>query len=275
MDVEAALVAIERSLRLVVRLRLGEGWSDLPGSPDMKRVSGRRRNDLRKRRGVNVSADLLDFLEFPELVDLIEANWPEFEPVFGNEPQTIALLNIAKSYRNAVAHSRALVEFERDLFVGTLGLLRNQIMVYRSNMTPASEYYPVIESVTDSLGHTGTGAVMRGDVIWSTKPLRLNVGDLVTFRCRAAVPAGRNVEWSLLLEPRPFGTSGPPLPAAATGAEASLEWRISQDDIGEDRLIAITLRNTGRYRRWPEYLHPAFDSLDDIVLLSYSVNPNE
>ena len=58
--------------------------------------------------------DLLSYTEFYQLVDMIAKNWEKFSPIFDDKAGTIAYLGSVEDVRNNIAHSRQLVQYERD-----------------------------------------------------------------------------------------------------------------------------------------------------------------
>jgi hypothetical protein len=90
-------------------------------------------------------------------------------------------------------HSRSLLPFEEDLVLGISGELRNQIALYRKEREEANMFWPTIEQVTDSFGHSAVGP--SGGA--GTLGVRLEVGTETTFKCRAYDPEQRELTWRL------------------------------------------------------------------------------
>jgi hypothetical protein len=270
MDPAEALQALENSLRLIVREVLG---ADLPAQlSNVDKLARNQARDLQRRDGALVSDDLLAYTEFPELRTIISNNWPRFEPVFSDQQRIEVYLEAVERVRNAIAHSRQLLEFEKDLVSGISGQLRNQITIYRTRTEPATAHYPVIESVQDSFGQRGRDpdgvaptVLRRG---WITQ--RLEVGDTVSFDCHGSDERGRELEWFLQAVGRSFAPLEPST-VTTTGSTAVLRWNVTDEDVGEERWVAVAMRSLGaRYHRRTDALKTAYD---DKRAFLYAVNP--
>ncbi|MGW4295067.1 hypothetical protein ACWEH1_18695 [Micromonospora chersina] len=147
-----ALAAVETALRNIVRQIMGDAWQAATGAPDLERLREKQQEARRRRDGSVVADDLLAFVEWHHLTGLIERNWAAFKPVFDDLARTKVFFGILSDYRNDVAHSRELNDFEKHLLVGSSGQLRNQIAIYRGQAVGSSAYYPTIERAWDNFG---------------------------------------------------------------------------------------------------------------------------
>ena len=189
--VASALAGVEIALRLAIREVL-PNWQDNFDENQIALLEKSRRTENNKRVGVQASTDLLEYLTFRQLADLILKKRAEFEPVFGDGERLGVLLGMLANFRNSIAHSRELAKFERDLFLGVSGMLRNQVAEFRKTREDGSLYYPIIESVTDSFNRAGIG--------WnSERPnasrVRIDVGYHLSVRCRASAARGKEIKW--------------------------------------------------------------------------------
>lgn len=270
-DSSEALQSVENALRLIIRDILGDGWLELVD--DTGKLEGKRTEDKKRRDGAIVPDDLLAYVEFPQLVKVILRKWdPHFFPVFQDKKRTEIWLEALQGVRNAIAHSRQLVQFEKDLTSGISGQLRNLVTIYRTEKNPASAHYSVIDSVRDSLGRDGALTTMTYMELKVVRP-RLEVGEEVTFTCQGSDSRGREIEWFIV--PRRESNLGPPPDVYPIKGEAVvLNWKPSEEDIAEELLVVIHMRSVdGKFRRfmpssaWED--HP----YDDVRVFPFVVNP--
>jgi hypothetical protein len=146
-----------------------------------------------------------------------------------------------QDFRNAPMHSRPLLPFERDLLAGIAGEIRNSFTLWRSEHAPDMTFYPSIDSVVDSFGNLIPANAPNKNVLLST---RLQVGDVVSFRCTGTDPQGRDLTWMLA----PFSALGKEIDRQI-GPDVTLTWSVSEDDIGEPSILALTLISAGKYHR--------------------------
>jgi hypothetical protein len=293
-----ALESIDTALRLVIRQVLGSiTWLQARDAPSQQELSRRQTNDDKRRDGVVVSNDLLNYAYTRELTGVIESNWHQFEPVFSDEFRTAALFGIVNGVRNAIAHGRDLVPYERELISGIAGQLRNQVSLYRSTgADPSSQYYPLIESVKDSFGTEG--ATLYPD---RTHIIRLDVGQTVTFTGHAFNATGRTLKWRMFpLRGATIGISSdtqPQIsmqqyddafvkgdreaaeamveaeyPLAAAGDSVSFEYTVEESDIGELFGIVVRIEADGKYHRHRSTAW-FINDYDDSRVFRYAVNP--
>jgi hypothetical protein len=238
---------------------------------DPEALVEKREVEKKRRDGAIVSEDLLDYAEFHHLGMIIRKNWePAFRPIFEDKRRFEVSIGILEDVRNAIAHSRPLLQFERDLVSGISGQIRNQVTIYRTRKDPPTQHYSVIESVRDNFG--------QNPLAYSTTPYvpqRLEVGDKVSFICQGSDERGREVEW-LVRAAGPYPTSvrlSAPIGPAVPGAEARLELEITEAHVSEALYVDVSLRAVGaRFHRHPAESTYSF-FCDDSRTFLYAVNP--
>lgn len=195
-DPSQALTTLESAVRQVMRSayasEYGPGWFERVTSPDQReKWKTRRKDEAPKRRGVVQSPTLeLDFSELWELIAIAGKHWPPLASALGKQKSTMPLLETFERLRNAVSHSRTLQPFEQELLSGIAGSIRNQVTISLSATDPSGEYYPRIESITDSYGNRIDPGRSQGLFKVSVKAcLRPLVGALVYTRFRPCVRA--------------------------------------------------------------------------------------
>lgn len=271
-DPYTELVAAETALRTAIRLALGNAWQQSFTDDELKRLADKRTEEGRRRGGVAVSQDLLDYTEvyhFERII--IRKNWQQLQPILDDQQRTKVYLGIIADVRNTIAHSRPVVPAERLLLAGAAGQIQNQLAEYRSKLSGPNQHYASIDSARDSFGNDG----LTGDPELHPRRVafgypivrRLDVGDVVTFELTATDPRGRDLlwnaysladAWSMSVDTyRPF--------AQVTGSRAQIKSTVSKHEVGEFRQIVFIVANTGAYHR--------VRSWDDGCMFYYSVNP--
>lgn len=238
LDPAAALAACETSLRTLMEQvyseAYGSGWLQrvLPLSVPQK-VAERQDAETKKRtrRGaVAVPAHGLAYLNLYDLIAIAEQHWQPLAPAFSGKKETIVLLNRLESLRDTVAHNRALLPHEADLLSGIAGQVRNQVTIYMSSQDAAGDYYPRIESVSDSYGRTAEEWTNFTSCLWMMQEplIQLKPGDVVTFECVAVDPQERDIFWYLR------SRSGELREATVPSQEkAVLTWTVENTDVAE------------------------------------------
>jgi hypothetical protein len=266
MDPSEAVAAAESSLRDAIRLVLPT-WSQAPGAPDRSSLDRKKEEDSKRRDGTLVDSDLLAYSEVHQLATLIEKNWQQFAPVFGDLARTKVFLRALLDYRNPVAHSRELVTFERELLSGISGQLRNQVALYRTANEPSSAHYPVIEAVSDGFGQNLTSSEFLpiGQVA-----LRLDVGQRLEFRCRAWDVQERRLTWDFGASRLRTSANVPLLSLSGNPIDFSVP--ITEEWVGEGIHVTIYVRTNGRHHRhdYGPWMSGVFD---DVRFGTYAVNP--
>lgn len=198
-DPATALQTLENALRLAVRAVLGEGWHEKLDNDD--KLEAKRVEESNRRDGAVLPDDLLSFTEFFQLTRLIDRNWEAFKPIFADRKRTKVWLETAEDVRNAIAHSRQLLGFERSLIAGISGQIRNLVTIYRTEREPASAHYAVIERAVDQYGTVGRGP-KRYDLPETL--IRVEVGETVEFDCIGRDARGRELDWFLFSKYTPL-----------------------------------------------------------------------
>ncbi|KLL96311.1 hypothetical protein NJ76_16625 [Rhodococcus sp. IITR03] len=158
-------------------------------------------------------------------------------------------------------HARPLLPFEEHLVLGISGELRNRIAIYRNTKEQSSMYYPVVNSITDNFGNTHDGVT---NAITQTG-VRMEIGETVTFTCRATDPQDRELHWQLR-----NNAAGHPDSQTdkASGNEAVLSYTFTRADVSERVPLLITLRSSGEFHR---LAGPS--AWDATAMFHYAVNP--
>lgn len=267
MDPSAALTSFENALRIAIRTVFGNRWLDAQGAPEQADLSRRYAEEVARRDGVNLSADLLEYAMTTDLTKLILRNWEAFKPVFSDKKRTETYFGVVEDVRNAIAHGREVLPHERDLVAGAAGQIRLQVSEHQSAADASTQYYPVIERITD---HFGRGPDSRGYQHEMVYP-RINVGDVLQFRAYASGGRGHAVRWYLnpsranedLQYPTGYRDDWG---FDAEGNEVTLEYIVTAEDVMEHFWISINLRSDNIYHRetsgWDEY-----------AVFKYAVNP--
>jgi len=251
-DPTESINLLETVLRRLLRDVLGDSWRTSKGI-DIDRLASKKREDQARRRGVRVSADLLDYTEFLELQSIILNSWTAFAPALGKRKYVEVYFDRLNGFRNPAMHSRDLLPFERDLLAGMVGEFRNLVVLHRSQKGPDMQHYPVIEQVADSLANATPPA-------GQDTGMRLDVGDTVTFRCRGTDPQGRTLRW-VLMSHNNAEVHGD----EAEGDDVTLRWQVTPEAVMERIRIAIRLSSGGQFHR--------YRYCDDECHFDYSVNP--
>lgn len=273
-DVETSehLAAVENALRLAVGEVLPQ-WLDLLDDEQSGKLVAKRAEEARRRDGVVAPESLLEYVEFYQLQDFVLKNWEPFKPVFDDLQRTRALLGMIADYRNAIAHSRELRDFERNLLAGAAGLLRNQISQFRSHSVTLGRYYPMIESIVDPFNRSGMRST-RGDVTTTQQPIRVEIDQRIRFEGRALPARGQQVRWYLTAEAGNFiGLEHSIYECedyeVARGSEVEFEWIVSRRHVGEIIRVEIIISGDSRYHRSGGRL------TDDEAFFIFAVSPPE
>lgn len=247
---ERLLTRYEAVVKELIRSVLGADWQRTPGI-DLDELGRRREHEAATRRGAAVSTDLLDYVDHRRLTVIVNKRWQDFAAILGSKKRWDVYVDRIADLRNAPMHGRALLHFERDLLAGMTGEIANIVAQYRSSRGPDSAWYPVVESVTDSLGN----AMARRRV-----PPRLTVGDNLIFTCVGSDPQDRPLHWRLTVLTRQGHRD-----ASAVGDRVELTWTVERGDVGEETRVMVTMTAEAEFHRYGDY--------DDSVGMTYAVNP--
>ena len=264
-DAYAELVAAETALRDVIRLAVPAWTADL-GDDDLQKLRDKRAEEDKKRDGIAVSQDLLDYTEVYQIQKIIEKNWLVVKPVLDDKKRTEVYLGIIFDIRNTIGHSRPVVPAERLLLAGAAGQIRNQLARYRSSLDGSASHYSSIDSARDSLGQDGLTHLANARVGLASS-VRIEVGDVIEFELAATDPRGRVLEWTLFSSSTPsFGLMARMTERGRkTGTRATMTWTVDTTDVGEQTEVVIRLRNASQYQRNEGY--------DDARAFYFKVNP--
>jgi hypothetical protein len=150
-----------------------------------------------------------------------------------------------------------VLPFEVALAEGMTGELRQQVTLFRSSGLggPEPEYFPRIESVTDSLGNQKVG--LTGDPFLRTN-ITLRPGEEIAFSGSAWDPGGEPVRWVVRVN------ANAPL-LEATGLDFECTWSVAEGDIGDMVMVDVQIASDRAYHRG--------GPRDDHVTLVYRVLP--
>lgn len=249
-----AIRLIEQDLRRLVKVVYGEEWVS-SGNFDCTALARKRDDERGRRRAVVPSADLIDYTEFGELSRFIlGTGWDRFAAALGTKRHMETYFSKIEGFRNPTMHSRTLMPFEEHLVLGISGELRNRIAIYMNDVDEPSKFYPVVEFIQDQLGNSHDGL---SNLIVQTEA-RFEVGDRISFRCRATDPMDRDLYW--LLDGNSGGTS------EASGEDVELTYTFGTGDVGEESHVTIFLSSSGDFHRFT-------GGFDASAMFSYRVNP--
>lgn len=236
MEPAEAINVVESVLRQAVQQVMGEAWKE---ASNLSELDARRTEESKRRNGAVVEQDLLSYTHLYELQPLLTRNWESFKPIFKDLARFKVYLKRLEDFRNAPMHSRALLPFERDLLSGIAGELRNSLTLWRSEQAPDMSWYPRIDLLTDSLGNSlmsGTGLI--------NVSARLQVGDVLKFRCVGWDPQDRELTWAL----NAMAAHGPLLDRQV-GSEVTLTWNVEEAHVADPSIVVIQVRSDGKYHR--------------------------
>lgn len=258
MDPSDSLRAIEVALRLAIRHVLGDDWVNAKGAPDRPPLEAKREEERKRRDGAATSGDLLEYVETYHLTTMIHKNWEEFKQVFGDRQRTLVYFKVLEDVRNSIAHSRDLMEFERDLVSGIAGQVRSQVSMYRASVDGSSNYYPRIEKVTDGFGTPGEEAH------YGIPTTRVDMGDLLTFTGSAFSADGRPVTWYIQ---RTKGAQyvSTERQEVARGDSVTFSYQTTEEDVSENFYLGVVIATDSKYHRHGGH--------DDIKFYRYQVSP--
>jgi hypothetical protein len=271
-DPYTELVAAETALRSAIRMALRDGWQSIFSAEDIEKLDEKRTAEGKRRDGVTVSQDLLDYTEVYHFEKIIKRHWDKLKPILDDQARTMVYLGIISDVRNTIAHSRPIVPAERLLLAGAAGQIQNQLAAYRSKVDGPHQHYASIDSARDSFGNDGlTGdPELHERVVMFGKPImrRLDVGDEITFELAATDPRARDLTWKLYSLPENGNSmmvdTWQPM-GEFTGDRPRVKWTVTEHEVGEWRQIVFTVANAGNYHR--------VRSWDDGCMFYYAINP--
>lgn len=251
MDAIASISVIENDLRDLCSRQFvakwGAEWLSDPEFSELRATLEQRRIEEAKRRAPAVVPEtLLAYTHLYELLTLMRGHWDDFASIFGARKDFLVLMGFVEDFRNAPAHSRELLPYEGELLSGIAGLVRTRVIAYMSTLGPDSQYYPLIESMTDSLGTVSEPSMAGFEITRSA--LSLTVGTEVSVRVRAWDPKQRDLHWR-------FYTAelGSQNLQEASGAEAEFTYTVTDLDVGAHFYLKVEVASSGRFHRHGSY----------------------
>lgn len=268
MEPTAALRSIETVLRTAIRRTFeGDEWLNAPGAPKREDLHRKRIEEDKRRDGVVVSPDLLEYAETYHLTQMVRKSWESFQPIFEDKKRTEVYFGIVEDVRNSVAHSRDVVPFEQNLLSGVAEHLSNLLSLHSTSNDVTQRYYPTIEKVIDSFGTVG-GHEWASDE--RARP-RLEVGQKVRFQGRAVSARGKEIRWQMSRD-RPKELYAE-VWEIGSGDSLDYEWTVTNSEVGENTEYVISIVSESRFHRHTEVVLAARVPLDDFRYFTYSVNP--
>lgn len=268
MEASESFATIERTVRRAIRHLLPD-WQSRIDPNDLKRASAARAQEIRKRAGVQVSSDLLDFVYTKPVFELLARNPKAFEDMFQDTAQLSAFLEYAESVRNTSAHVRELVTFERDMLAGIAGYLANHLARWETRNLDVAADYPIIANVRDSFGQEAIEGFVRVHSGYQV----VSVGDQIEIIGQAVEARGKGVRWwfgfgethELLQGFDPVTITYPEKPSMARGSSVRFKYRVTADDVGTHRQFRVIIASTSRHHKHVQH--------DDLRILHYRVRP--
>lgn len=267
MEATAAIAIIETDLRRLVNAVLtgtdGADWkTSCFDKETIEKLEFRLGEEKKRRAPALVSEDLLAYTHLYELRTLIEKSWPKFKVALGDslggKTEFAVMMDKVEDFRNAPAHSRELLPFERAMLEGISGEIRTKVTRHLSEQSADSMHYPIIEYIRDSFGNTPRKLDPEPLGSLHTE-MHLEVGQHVEFECRAWDPQGRELTWvwGVGLNVERGGT--------AKGTSATFSWSPTEKDVGRYCAIFIQITSSGPYHR--------FSNHDQSIAFVYTVDP--
>ncbi len=118
----ALLYCFENSVRALIKEKLqekhGADWWEKPVPAGVKKVAQQRQEDAEKETWLEGSKkELLGFVDFGDLADIMVANWAEFEDLIPTQHWLKQRMEELEKARNFIAHNRLLLPAEFDRIV--------------------------------------------------------------------------------------------------------------------------------------------------------------
>lgn len=269
MEAHESSAVIERTVRRAIRHLLPD-WQDRIGDRELSSARRARDSETRKRPGVGVPSDLLEFLYTGPLFSLVRDHADVFAPMFHQPTQVAAFLHYAESLRNTSAHVRELVTFERDMLAGIAGYLSSHLVRWETRNIDLAADYPTIADVRDSFGQEAVQGFVR---IHSGRQI-VHVGDQIEISAQAVEARGKGVRWwfgfsgsanDLVVRYDPTKPGMLSRPPMALGASVRYRYRVKSADVGPEQQFFVVIASTSKHHKesW----------IDDARILHYRVRP--
>ena len=261
-------VAVRQVITEILSTAFGKDWISRCGIDEnqIKLWRSRQAKEQRERPYASPERPLFDYAQITQLYPIMERHWDLLEPCLLDRERTLFYLRRLEPLRNTLMHGRRLLKHECDLVAGICGELRSVVTKYKTHH--AGEFYARIEQIVDSFGNS-TPALNKDFGLASKNVSRCNellrIGDIVNFTATAFDPEDLEVEWQLDVQRTevPFDHSAFANPTS--GYNVSLEWRVSDNDVGESIWVAVFLRAKADHLRYGSY--------DDLAFYQYRVAP--
>lgn len=119
MSVHVAFFCLENSARELVVAKMsenhgGEWWSGKVPTAIKEKVLQRQEKEGKNRWHVQRGANPINYTDFGDLVQIVIANWSDFEDLFPDQHWITSRFNDLEASRNIVAHNNTLDQREVD-----------------------------------------------------------------------------------------------------------------------------------------------------------------
>jgi hypothetical protein len=180
----------------------GANWLQWISSDEQRQDWARRHEQEKKKRTGKGAAVVpnhgLAYSDLKDLVGIVQKRWQPIEPAFGAsaKSETRALLVRFETLRNTAMHGRTPLVFEQELMSGIAGQIRNQVTIFMSSQDPQGDYFPRIESITDSFGNTFEGSPQKAQSETSIfQPVKTNENPHAGTGCHIHMRRRREPSW--------------------------------------------------------------------------------
>ncbi len=257
-DIEEELKIFENSVRdtisFILKREYGDDWIDHLAIPKDRITHWKERREIEIKRlsGTPLEERLIYYSDFYDLKNILSKHWnEEIKKAFGDKKRMEVFFEELEKLRDPNAHRRELFDYQKHLIKGISGYVRTNIMKYRGKKEDIDDYFPVIESVRDSLGNS---AINPGYAQAILSPITLRVGDEVEISVTSIDPYGDELEYSIArIGHKEWGTSN------------KVILKFSADDIGKTCDINVMIKSKRNYH--------AYNDFDDYVWFRYVVLP--
>ncbi len=247
-DAETELKVFENAIRdlliFVLGNKFGSNWENrLSISTD--RVSKwriRQEDESKRLRGFNLDSRLIYYSDFYDLKSVIDKHWDDgFKDVFKEKKEILVFLETLEKFRDPNAHRRELIDYQKHLIVGISGYIRGIMMQYRGKRENPDDFFPVIDSVSDSLGNQVSNPNYAHHI---ASKVIVHVGDEVEITGYSIDPCGGTIEYSIArICQKNWSESNRGI------------IKFTESDIGRCCDIQIMIRTTRSYHAYSDFDH--------------------
>lgn len=257
MDITQSLRAAENALRdLIYELlsaRNPHNWESKLGISEERKQRWEERQKIegKRQKGAPIEGRLLYYADFYDILSILDKNWSIFSDALGDKKTIEVWLNELERLRDPNAHNRELLPFQKSLISGISGDLRARILRYRNKMENSDDYFPKIESVRDSVGHSwspGHTSLM--------KKITVHEEDQIEIVMSATDPLG---------EPLEYGYQWHPGGTPTWTTENTFIITITDKNIGRMKELHVKIRSKREIK--------AYGLHDDFKMFHYDVLP--